>query len=103
MVGTLPSDLPYYVWSSHVLDIDECQQGRRVCSEQQRCVNTEGSYTCEGPSGPVTDHTDQCPVGYAEDPDTGECEGLDFSIFLFCSILSLMKQLTKRNHKVEMK
>jgi len=56
-------------------DIDECQQSRRVCSEQQRCVNTEGSYTCEGPSGPTTDHADQCPVGYSAHPDTGECEG----------------------------
>ena len=63
-------------------DIDECQQGRRVCSERQRCVNTEGSYTCEGPSGPATDHTDQCPAGYSENPDTGECEGLHFGILV---------------------
>jgi len=58
-----------------VTDIDECRRGRRVCSERQRCVNTEGSYTCEGPSGPATDQPDQCPRGYAEDPHTRRCEG----------------------------
>ena len=56
-------------------DIDECQRPGRVCSQRQRCVNTEGSYTCEGPSGPATDQTDHCPVGYAEEPTTGRCEG----------------------------
>ena len=63
------------MYVNYTADIDECQQSGR-CSQRQRCVNTEGSYTCEGPSRPAaTQPTDLCPVGYAMHPDTGACEG----------------------------
>ncbi|KAL8459670.1 hypothetical protein ACS0TY_036965 [Phlomoides rotata] len=28
-------------------DINECEEGKNECEEQQRCVNTPGNYTCE--------------------------------------------------------
>ena len=32
-------------------DIDECAQGTHTCSDNAKCTNTLGSYTCECKSG----------------------------------------------------
>lgn len=55
-------------------DINECATRKHVCTEQQTCVNKEGSYACEGPSGMPHDD-DLCPRGYTYIRQKRRCEG----------------------------
>ena len=49
--------LSFYV----ITDVDECLNNNDTCSHD--CVNTEGSYYCE------------CPTGYNLQPNKHDCEG----------------------------
>jgi len=46
------------------VDIDECKNGLHQCSAQSTCINTLGSYKCEGAG---------CPTGYKA--NGGRCKG----------------------------
>jgi len=60
-----------------VVDIDECVEGTHTCQALQRCVNMEGSFSCEGISRPEPprETTVDCGSGYAYNQQTGSCEG----------------------------
>ncbi|KAJ8302142.1 hypothetical protein KUTeg_021129 [Tegillarca granosa] len=51
-------------------DLDECRLGRANCPRGSRCVNTEGSYTCEA------EPQQTCPQGEQYNPTTRRCERL---------------------------
>ena len=40
------NDLPQYF-----LDIDECRDGKSRCSSNGRCINTQGSFSCQCADG----------------------------------------------------
>lgn len=54
------------------LDVDECQQqeGGMCTKDNEKCVNTMGSFECE------------CIVGYKRNADTFECEEEGITRFL---------------------
>lgn len=52
----------------YIADIDECAI-ELSCPRPKVCVNTIGSFTCEG------EDTPQCPPGFHFKPATGTCEG----------------------------
>lgn len=49
-----------------ISDIDECVAMIGICTNG-RCINTQGSFTC------------QCPVGYTLSSDKQHCRGKDWS------------------------
>jgi len=58
-------------WSSYEeVDIDECEDKRVECGEHGSCTNTEGSFTCNCPSGFVENGVTGCE-------DVNECKGGD--------------------------
>ena len=64
-------------------DIDECDEGTHTCVTPQTCVNTPGSFACEGPAA-----SDDCTAGFAYNTITGECDDIDECIInqFSCSI-----------------
>ncbi|ELU04015.1 hypothetical protein CAPTEDRAFT_156040 [Capitella teleta] len=56
-------------------DINECTVGTHTCSAGQTCVNTEGSYACEGT--PVWEDEEECRDGFAWNPVASRCEDED--------------------------
>ncbi|KAI1283713.1 Latent-transforming growth factor beta-binding protein 4 [Halotydeus destructor] len=76
-----------YRYSAHTQqceDVDECQEAIFVCFQEYRCVNTQGSYTCEEvhcDEGQVSIdgqcETMSCDPGFTFDPVYHECVDID--------------------------
>ncbi|GFO24162.1 fibrillin-1 [Plakobranchus ocellatus] len=57
--------VPQWTGESCTEDFDECDANPNLCSEEQNCVNTAGSYRCE------------CPSGYQDTYNNGSCYNID--------------------------
>lgn len=71
-----------------VVDINECDI-EVSCPRPKVCVNTIGSFTCEGEDIP------QCPPGFHYKPATGTCEGK----LLFYHHLFLLYNVILNRHR----
>ena len=56
-------------------DINECATRKHACNEHQICINKEGTYACEGPSGLPHDD-DLCARGFTYVRQRRRCEGI---------------------------
>lgn len=63
-----------FIFVHFAIDVNECLDNNGMCSHD--CVNTEGSYYCE------------CPTGYILGPNSHDCQG-EYCCVFKCTLYSL--------------
>ncbi|CAG0918165.1 unnamed protein product [Notodromas monacha] len=52
-------------------DVDECEEEIHTCGDASKCINTQGSFSCQG----IGNST--CPAGFKWDPVNRNCKDVD--------------------------